>query len=46
MFSHSCREMPGYFFFFGGIEATKAILTGGDKAKDSKLQKRLKIEFE
>lgn len=30
------REMPGYFFFFGGIEATKSILTGGDKTKDGK----------
>lgn len=32
------REMPGYFFFFGGIEATKSILTGGDKSKDGKLR--------
>lgn len=28
------REMPGYFFFFGGYEATRALLTPPGKTKD------------
>lgn len=28
------REMPGYFFFFGGYEATRGLLTPAGKAKD------------
>jgi hypothetical protein len=26
--------MPGYFFFFGGYEATRGLLTPAGKAKD------------
>lgn len=28
------REMPGYFFFFGGYEATRGLLTPAGKTKD------------
>jgi solute carrier family 25 ornithine transporter 2/15 len=28
------REMPGYFFFFGGYEATRGLLTPVGKSKD------------
>lgn len=28
------REMPGYFFFFGGYEGTRELLRGPDQTKD------------
>ena len=28
------REMPGYFFFFGGYEVCRALLTPKGKSKD------------
>ena len=28
------REMPGYFFFFGGYEISRALLTPPGKKKD------------
>ena len=28
------REMPGYFFFFGGYEVSKILLTPPGKSKD------------
>lgn len=28
------REMPGYFFFFGGYEVTRALLAGPQQSKD------------
>lgn len=28
------REMPGYFFFFGGYEVTRHFLTPEGKTKD------------
>ena len=28
------REVPGYFFFFGGYETTKYILSNGDDQDD------------
>ena len=32
------REMPGYFFFFGGYEASKQLLTGGQTEQVTLLQ--------
>ncbi|XP_063285011.1 mitochondrial ornithine transporter 1-like isoform X2 [Pelobates fuscus] len=29
-----CREMPGYFFFFGGYELSKTFFASGGKSKD------------
>jgi len=28
------REMPGYFFFFGGYEASRYMMTPPEKTKD------------
>ncbi len=28
------REMPGYFFFFGGYEGSRRLLAGGKPEKD------------
>ena len=28
------REMPGYFFFFGGYEASRALMTKPGQSKD------------
>jgi len=35
------REVPGYFFFFGGYEISRALLTPPGKSKDD-LGKELK----
>jgi solute carrier family 25 ornithine transporter 2/15 len=32
--STMAREMPGYFFFFGGYEITRHLLTPEGKTKD------------
>ncbi|XP_075449298.1 LOW QUALITY PROTEIN: mitochondrial ornithine transporter 1-like [Ascaphus truei] len=29
-----CREMPGYFFFFGGYELSRSFFASGGKSKD------------
>uniref|UniRef100_A0A803K2Z9 Solute carrier family 25 member 15 n=1 Tax=Xenopus tropicalis TaxID=8364 RepID=A0A803K2Z9_XENTR len=29
-----CREMPGYFLFFGGYEASRSFFASGGKSKD------------
>lgn len=32
--STMAREMPGYFFFFGGYELSKSLLQGNDPNKE------------
>lgn len=34
--STMAREMPGYFFFFGGYELAKDMLTNGGQRETSK----------
>ena len=37
------REMPGYFFFFGGYEVSRHLLTPAGKTKDEIGQCRSRI---
>ncbi|XP_053313740.1 mitochondrial ornithine transporter 1-like [Spea bombifrons] len=34
LISTICREMPGYFFFFGGYELSKTFFASGGKSKE------------